>query len=318
MSEELERSLERALDERLRRVPVDGEALLGGARRRADRIRRQRRQGMATLAVLALVGAGSMGWWARSSSEQMPVAGPHLTASTMQSEVAEERGDSPTQLPTTLKSAPATTLSAPPSRDLRSEVVAPPTSTAIDGGPVAPELDYRSLDPQVLAYELPDAVLPDAADVATIAQGAGPLAGGDILRYRKIPSVNGMECNLGLPGTEPITGLNQPWTASVTSVDVTVTGYSRGTGATIWKELRADSGTCRWMDGAQVVDDVSDAGFPMLARDEGDYAQRLIRVGDVLVGVQARSTDDDPTVATAIAERTVERVLAANVPGIGG
>ncbi len=299
MSQELERELEQALDQRLRRAPVDGESLLVGARKRAHRIRRRRQQAVAVLAVGAVLGAGSLGWLVRAGTDEVVQAASPSLSTPLKSPVPEATG------------SPAPSDGASPSSLPTEPLNSSAQKTAVPGAPQAPVVDFSELGADELAFELPDSVLPGPGDLPG-------LAAQEVMRYRKVPAVMGMQCNLGEWGVEPITGMSQMWYESMTSVDITVTGYSRGTGATIWEELRTDTGYCRWMDSADVVEGTSAEGFPMITRDEAEYAQRVIRIGDVLVGVQARATGQDPAVATRIAELTAQRVAAQNVTGTGG
>lgn len=320
MSEELQQRLERALDDSLRRAPVDGESLLIGAHRGAKRIRRRRRQGAAVLAVAALAGAGGLGWGVRAAT--LPTVSVASGPSVLTSAPSMTDTSSPTESIVSSSGTPSTSASrSAPTNVPNGGVRTTPSTghtpgsqrTAVAGGATTPEVDVATLGPHDSAVEIPTSVLADVAD-----QVSGMTPTGEVLVYRRVPAVGGMQCNLGLPGVEPIAAVSRDWGLSMASVTVTVTAYAKGSGATLWDEVGTDTGTCRWMGSATTQGSISEQGFQLLARDEGDSAQRLIRIGDVVVGVQARGTDDDGGNATALAERTAQLVVEQDVPGVGG
>lgn len=209
-----------------------------------------------------------------------------------------------------------------PGRDLGTVATpVPPVTAAPTEPPVV--VEPTTTEPPALPYELvpDDVVLTDAE----IGDGVLQLQQ-DQSRYADIPVVMGQACNQGLPGAEPVGGRTLAWFDPALqqggSVLVNVTVWADGTGGAAFAEAVGDTGRCRWLDRAPVVDDGPwDVGDRFVVQGEDVFGaavyRAVARVGDVLVGVEVndpRGEDQAQTDAQRIADLVVRRVVDSGMP----
>lgn len=202
---------------------------------------------------------------------------------------------SPTAIPTPSTTAPTPTASSP------SAVFTVP----------------RSNDPKVVAYRIPDAVSIPADQLPSAVTQQG-----DIGQYRWISQVDGQDCD---DGSHPlsIAGRNWSWFNPAASrkdvaVDLSVTGYTTGTGRARFAELAANTGACRFTDPvkpqAMSVSGVDNAWAATRTFGTAEFGHAAVLVGDVIIGVTVQSPQGGQA-AVELAEKLVleaaQRAIAA-------
>ncbi len=288
---DVEKRLTRALHQGLDEADVDPD-LVPGARVRARRLRRRRSAGVA--AVVALTVGLPLGATVLRDPTSVPAAPAALVTT------AERPQPTPT------RTEPSTTAAPPPA--------------------TAPVVDLEGLGPNRSAWDIPLAALTQREDLPV------PLVPYDLFEptYRNVPVVMGQECG-ELPGLQPAAAAMSTWLEdpsgprSQLTVTTQITGFSRGDGPQAFAEALQDEGRCRWSgQGATSTFSpaVGDQGL-IRTRDDGadPESAAVLRVGDLLVGVQAYGTSagvDNTALARSAAEKVAQRVLDLRVPGSQG
>lgn len=175
--------------------------------------------------------------------------------------------------------------------------------------------------PENVAYPIPDGVGFTKADFPT------PLLQVfDVGQYKLEPTVPGQSCqDPGTTGAAPVAGRQWNWAEEESnrpqlSVALVVTGWAAGTGHARFEDVVRDSGTCRWFAAQAPAStqgmSADDAWAGSNTTAGQSFAHALVRVGDVLVGVEVvdpRSRQSALALARRLAVLACRRVRAAHV-----
>jgi hypothetical protein len=292
--------LEEALRDTLEAEPVDLARLLQGTRREARRAETRRRVKLAVACAASLAAVAVV----------VPAAIAHVQGRphTLASQGAVT---SPSPIASSTPSPSETPLLTP------SAAVPPPSPT-----------DPASLDDSEIAYPIPDSVAFRQADFPRPL----PILGFDSHQLRLQPAVPDQACQE--PRTRrdiaPIAGRTWEWYERQSGqaqmgVILVVTGYAAGTGHARFEDAAKGRGDCNWhvpqrrAAAGNLGGDEAWAGTEMRSPAQSLYYGRvLVRVGDVLVGVEV----GDPAgigpslrlaeqLATKAARRVADRIPQA-------
>jgi hypothetical protein len=270
--EQLGALLESTLRTHLGTDQVDARALIRGSRRRAKRVRSQRIAALTTAAVLVV--AVPVGYEV-ISPDPHGVAQPAAMLPSNQAALTPG-GAHPTQRSTSPQS-PSGSAGADPARAI-------PDSLAFG------------------AAELPSGL--------TLYWASGPSAGS--------PTVNGQDCQAAdASSSRPITGRQWLWSTNSgkltdLGVTLTVTSWAPGSGSRALADLIHNTGACRWSDPQQVraftASDSDQSWASTSSRGQLHYARSVIRVGDVIAGIEVQHPDG--TKAAAVLADHLARIEA--------
>ncbi len=294
---ELAALLEEALHDTLDGEPVDLARLVQGTRREARRARTARRAGLAVACAASIAAAAVV----------VPAA------------IAHVQGRAHSLAPPATVSSPSPIASSTPSPSatpsrMPSATLPPPSLT-----------DPASLDDSQVAYPIPDSVAFRQADLPRPL----PVLGFDSHQLRLQPAAPNQGCASPRTARDkaPIAGRTWEWYERQSNgpqmgVILAVTGYATGTGHARFEDAAKGRGDCTWStpqrraavgnlggDEAWAWTEVRSPALSIY------YGRVLVRVGDVLVGVEV--TDASGTrpalrlaeqLATKAARRVADRI----------
>lgn len=220
-----------------------------------------------------------------------------------------------------------------PGRDLGTAAtpVPPPTAAPTESSVVVEPSSIEppsSPDPSTpVQFDVPDAAMLTMEQVGQGRQGTVESS-----QYGNQPAAIGQYCDTsdtGASGPAPVAGRQRSWSSGASDfdgqVEIVVTGWESGTGASAFTDVVEDTGRCVWLDPVVAIPRQGwrgDEGYLVSGAPVfGNAAVVAVqRVGDVLVGVTAYDSAGEAEAAAEavrLSDLVVDELVASGLPQTG-